>query len=129
MLGQYRIFFMDAFYEMHVDACRCMEMHVVASMEMHGDACRRKVDWKIVAFLSSVFYYFGDLLKTANMAFVLHKTFISLYFNCLSSLPLILGDFKATRCVLINIITSSSVRQPRLLRTRNSALLLERKYQ
>ena len=119
MLGQYRIFVMDAFYEMHVDA----------SMEMHGDACRRKVDWKIVAFLSSVVYYFGDLLKTANMAFVRHKTFISLYFNCLSSLPLILGDFKATRCVLIDIITSSSVRQPRLLRTRNSALSLERKHQ
>ena len=107
-----------------------MEMHVDASMEMHGDACRRKVDWKIVAFLSSVVYYFGDLLKkTANMAFVRHKTFISLYFNCLSSLPLILGDFKASRCVLIDIITSSSVRQPRLLRTRNSALSLERKYQ
>ena len=94
-------------------------MHVDASMEMHGDVCRRKVDWKIVAFLSSVVYYFGDLLKTANTAFVRHKTFISLYFNCLSSLPLILGDFKATRCVLIDIITSSSVRQPRLLRTRN----------
>ena len=99
-----------------------MEMHVDASMEMQGDACRRKVDWKIVAFLSSVVYYFGDLLKTANMAFVRHKTFISLYFNCLSSLPLILGEFKATLCVLIDIITSSSVRQPRLLRTRNSAL-------
>ena len=104
---------------MHGDACRCI----------HGDAWRRKVDWKIVAFLSSVVYYFGDLLKTANMAFVRHKTFISLYFNCLSSLPLILGDFKATRCVLIDIITSSSVRQTRLLRTRNSALSLERKYQ
>ena len=106
-----------------------MEMHVDASMEMHGDARRRKVDWKIVAFLSSVVYYFGDLLKSANMAFVRHKTFISLYFNCLSSLPLILGDFKATRCALVDIITSSSVRQPRLLRKRNSALLLERKYQ
>ena len=104
------------------DACRCMEMHVDVSMELHGDARRRKVDWKIVAFLSSVVYYFGDLLKSANMAFVQHETFISLYFNCLSSLPLILRDFKATRCVLVDIITSSSVRQPRLLRTRNSAL-------
>ena len=119
MPGQYRIFVMDAFYEMHVDA----------SMEMHGDACRQKVDGKIVAFLSSVVYYFGDLLKTANLAFVRHKTFISLYFNCLSSLPLILGDFKATHCVLVDVITSSSVRQPQLLRTRNSALSLERKYQ
>ena len=111
------------------DACRCMEMHVDVSMELHGDARRRKVDWKIVAFLSSVVYYFGDLLKSANMAFVRHKTFISLYFNCLSSLPLILGDFKATHCVLVDIITSSSVRQPQLLRTRNFALSLERKYQ
>ena len=104
-------------------------MHVDASMEIHGDARRRKVDWKIVAFLSSVVYYFGDLLKSANITFLRHKTFISLYFNYLSSLPLILGDFKATRCVLVDIITSSSVRQPQLLRTRNSALSLERKYQ
>ena len=119
MLGQYRIFVIDAFYEMHVDV----------SMELHGDARGRKVDWKIVAFLSSVVYYFGDLLKSANIIFLRHKTFISLYFNCLSSLPLILGDFKATHCVLVDIITSSSVRQPQLLRTRNSALSLERKYQ
>ena len=69
MLGQYRIFVIDAFYEMHVDAWRCMEMHVDASMELHGDARRRKVDWKIVAFLSSVVYYFGDLLKSANITF------------------------------------------------------------
>ena len=54
---------------MHGDACRCMEMHVDASMELHGDARRRKVDWKIVAFLSSVVYYFGDLLKSANITF------------------------------------------------------------
>ena len=44
-----------------------MEMHVDASMEMHGDARTRKVDWKIVAFLSSVVYSFGDLLKSANI--------------------------------------------------------------
>ena len=30
------------------------------------------------AFLSSIVYYFGDLLKSADMAFVRHKTFISL---------------------------------------------------
>ena len=42
------------------------------------EAYRRKIDGKIVLFLSSVFYYFGDLLKSANMAFVRHKTFISL---------------------------------------------------
>ena len=42
------------------------------------DACRRKINGKIVAFLSSVVYYFEDLLKSADMAFVRHKTFISL---------------------------------------------------
>ena len=30
----------------------------------------RNVDGKIVLFLSSVFYYFGYLLKSANMSFV-----------------------------------------------------------
>ena len=44
------------------------------------DACRRNVDGKIVMFLSSVVYYFGDLLKSANMAFVRHKTFIGVWF-------------------------------------------------
>ena len=38
----------------------------------------QKIEEKIVAFLSSVVYYFGDLLKSADMAFVRHKTFISL---------------------------------------------------
>ena len=57
------------------------------------------------------------------MAFVQHKN------NYLSSLPLILGDFKVTRCVLVDIIKSSSVLQPRLLQTRNCVLSLERKYQ
>ena len=42
------------------------------------DACRRNVDGKIVMFLSSVVYYFGDFLKSANMAFVQNKTFIGL---------------------------------------------------
>ena len=42
------------------------------------DACRRKINRKIVAFLSAVVYYSGDLLKSANMVFVRHKTFISL---------------------------------------------------
>ena len=42
------------------------------------DACRRNVDEKIVMFLASVVYYFGDLLKSANMAFVQNKTFIGL---------------------------------------------------
>ena len=42
------------------------------------DACRRNVDGKIVEFLSSVVYYFGDLRKSANMAFVQHKTSIGL---------------------------------------------------
>ena len=40
------------------------------------DACRRNVDGKIVVFLYSVVYYFGDLLISANMTFVRHKTFI-----------------------------------------------------
>ena len=44
------------------------------------DACRRNVDGKIVVLLSSVVYYFGGLLKSANMAFVRHKTFIGLWF-------------------------------------------------
>ena len=39
-------------------------------------ACRLNVDGKIVVFLSSVVYYFGDLLISANMTFVRHKTFI-----------------------------------------------------
>ena len=93
------------------------------------DACCRKINGKIIAFLSSVVYYSGDLLKSANMAFARHKTFISLYFDFFSSSLLILGDFKVTRCVLVDIITSSSVLQLRLLQTRNSALSLESKYQ
>ena len=80
-----------------------------------------------MAFLSFVVYYFGDLLKSANMALVRHKAFISLKFD--SSSLLILGDFKVTRCVLVDIITSLSVLQLRLLQTRSSALLLESKYQ
>ena len=42
------------------------------------DACRRGIDGKILAFLSSVVYYFGDQLKSANMALIRHKTFIGL---------------------------------------------------
>ena len=34
------------------------------------DACGRKIDGKIVAFLSLVVYYFGDLLKSGNRALV-----------------------------------------------------------
>ena len=37
-----------------------------------------KIDWKIVAFLSYVVYYFGNLLKSANRALEQNKTFISL---------------------------------------------------
>ena len=99
--------------------------------EFHAyrDACKRKIKGKIVAFLFSVVYYSGDLLKSANMAFVQHKTFISPEFDRLSSLLLISGDFKVTRCVMVDIITSSRVLQLRLLQTRNSALSLESKYQ
>ena len=43
------------------------------------DACRRKIDAKIVAFLSSVVYYFGDLLKLANEVF--YGTKRSLVYN------------------------------------------------
>ena len=67
------------------------------------DAYRRNVDGKIAAFLSSVVYYFGDLLKSANMSFVRYKTFISLLFDCLLSLSLIIGDFKVTCCALVDI--------------------------
>ena len=97
--------------------------------QVQRDACYRKINEKIIAFLSSVVYYSGDLLKSTNMAFARHKTFISLYFDFFSSSLLILGDFKVTRCVLVDIITSSSVLQLRLLPTRNSALSLESKYQ
>ena len=41
-------------------------------------AGRRKIDGKIVAFLSSFVYYFEDLLKSGNRALVQNKTFISL---------------------------------------------------
>ena len=41
-------------------------------------ACRRKIDGKIVAFLSSFVYYFEDLLKLGNRALVQKKTFIIL---------------------------------------------------
>ena len=47
-------------------------------LHVYWDACRRKIDGKIVAFLSYVVYYIGDLLKSANMAFVRHEAFISL---------------------------------------------------
>ena len=63
------------------------------------------------------------------MAFAQNKTFISLQLDCLSSSLLILGDFRVKRCVLADIITSSSVLQLRLLQTRSSALSLESKYQ
>ena len=42
------------------------------------DACKRKIDGKIVAFFSDVVYYFGDLLKSATRALLQNKTFISL---------------------------------------------------
>ena len=62
----------------------------------------RNVDGKIVLFLSSVFYYFGDLLKSANMSFVpaqnIHCSIIRLFINILA----ILGDFNVTCCVLVN---------------------------
>ena len=63
-------------------AKKCEELlRYLAGMEnfhFQRDAYRRKIKEKIVAFLSSVVYYFGDLLKSANMAFVRNKTFISL---------------------------------------------------
>ena len=46
--------------------------------QLKRDASKRNVDGKIVVFLSSVVYYFGDFLESANIAFVQHKTFISL---------------------------------------------------
>ena len=48
------------------------------STHVQRDACRRKIDGKIVAFLSSVVYYFQDLLKSGNRALLQNKTFISL---------------------------------------------------
>ena len=43
--------------------------------EMHVG---KKINGKIVAFLSSVIYYFEDLLKSGDRALVHNKTFISL---------------------------------------------------
>ena len=83
---------------------------------------------KIVAFPSSVVYYFRDLLKSANRTFVRNKKVFGLWFDCLSSTLLILRDFKVTRCLLVDIITSPSVPQLRLLQTRNFALSLMNKY-
>ena len=83
---------------------------------------------KIVAFPSSVVYYFRDLLKSANRTFVRNKKVFGLWFDCLSSTLLILRDFKVTRCLLVDIITSPSVPQLRLLQTRNFALSLKNKY-
>ena len=37
-----------------------------------------EINGKIVAFLSSVVYYFEDLLKSGNKALVQNETFISL---------------------------------------------------
>ena len=51
------------------------EWKIFTFKEMH---IGEKIKEKIVAFLSSVVYYFGDLLKSANMAFVRNKTSISL---------------------------------------------------
>ena len=56
--------------------CRNGKLHV------EGDACRRKINGKIVAFLSSVVYYFEDLLKSGNRAFIQNKYL----FDCLSKL-------------------------------------------
>ena len=75
-----------------------------------GEACRLTFDGKTVAFLFSVVYYFGDLLKSANMAFVRHRILISPSFDCLLSFSHSSqlrncnqrGDFKVTRRVLIS---------------------------
>ena len=58
----------------------------------------------------------------------IHKS-IPWLFIIITAHLLILGGFKVARCVLVDIITSSSVLQLRLLQTRNSALSLESKYQ
>ena len=57
-------------------------------IDQEGEKCEKlsrktfeihvKINARIVAFLSSVVYYFEDLLKSVDMAFVRHKTFISL---------------------------------------------------
>ena len=60
--------------------CRNGKFHV------WRDACGRKLDEKIVAFLSLVVYYCEDLLKSGNRAFVHNKTFINLYLDRLLSL-------------------------------------------
>ena len=51
----------------NIKLCRNGKFHV------ERDACRRKIDGKIVAFLSSVVYYFKDLLKSGKRAFLRHK--------------------------------------------------------
>ena len=65
-------FLLKAITWQNIKLCRNGKFHV------ERDACRRKIDGKIVAFLSSVVYYFKDLLKSGKRAFVQHKKFISL---------------------------------------------------
>ena len=85
--------------------CRNWKFHV------KRDACWRKINGKIVAFLSSVVYYFEDLLKSGHRALVQNKTFISLYFDRLLSLSHSLqwgncnrrGDFKVTCRLLVDV--------------------------
>ena len=56
-------------------------------MKNFTHASRRKIDGKIVAFLSSVVYFFEDLLKSGNRALVQKKTFIILYSTTLGTGP------------------------------------------
>ena len=74
------------------------------------NACGRNVGYKMVAFLSSVVYYFGDLLKSANMAFARHQKFISPWFDFSCHYRTFYnkdcnrrGDFKVTCRVLVNV--------------------------
>ena len=85
-------------------------------------AFRRDVDGTIAAFLSSVSYFFGDLLKSANMSFVRHEhslfhDLIVYYHHCTVYYETVTGEeiLKSNVASLWHV--SSRVRQIRPLQT------------
>ena len=63
-------FLLKAITWQNIKLCRNGKFHV------ERDACRRKIDGKIVAFLSSVVYYFKDLLKSGKRALRQKKSLV-----------------------------------------------------
>ena len=106
--------------------CRNGELHI------QREACRRKIEYKILQKSVSLFsrLLLWGFAKTSRYGF-LYGTKHSLVYNQIvyHHHYSFLGDFKVRCCALVNITTSSSVLQLRLLQMRNSALSLESKYQ